>query len=160
LELGLAPTSTSTSERRRRSCTFPDARARPVLAPASFGEFGGDLLVGNFGDGQINAYEPQPDGSFEHVGALRDDRGRQIAIDGLWALEFGNGAAAGPRETLFFTTLPGGRGHLRIRTSPPRRRFAVVVRAPGAPRQRSNKQLTGPQPDPGHDATALGLSRA
>jgi uncharacterized protein (TIGR03118 family) len=77
-----------------------------ALAPASFGEFGGDLLVGNFGDGQINAYEPQPDGSFERIGALRDDRGRQISIDGLWALEFGNGAAAGPSTTLFFTAGP------------------------------------------------------
>ena len=77
-----------------------------ALAPASFGEFGGDLLVGNFGDGQINAYAPQPDGSFERVGGLRDDSGRQIAIDGLWALEFGNGAAAGPKETLFFTAGP------------------------------------------------------
>jgi len=76
------------------------------LAPASFGEFGGDLLVGNFGDGQINAYEPQPDGSFERVGGLRDDSGRQISIDGLWALEFGNGAAAGPKENLFFTAGP------------------------------------------------------
>jgi uncharacterized protein (TIGR03118 family) len=77
-----------------------------ALAPASFGEFGGDLLVGNFGDGQINAYEPQPDGSFERVGGLRDDSGRQISIDGLWALEFGNGAAAGPKENLFFTAGP------------------------------------------------------
>jgi uncharacterized protein (TIGR03118 family) len=77
-----------------------------ALAPASFGEFGGDLLVGNFGDGQINAYAPQSDGSFERVGGLRDDSGRQIAIDGLWALEFGNGAAAGPKETLFFTAGP------------------------------------------------------
>jgi uncharacterized protein (TIGR03118 family) len=77
-----------------------------ALAPASFGEFGGDLLVGNFGDGQINAYEPQPDGSFERVGGLRDDSGRQIAIDGLWALQFGNGGTAGPKEKLFFTAGP------------------------------------------------------
>jgi uncharacterized protein (TIGR03118 family) len=40
-------------------------------APGSFGRFGGDLLVGNFGDGQINAYEEEADGSFEHSGTLR-----------------------------------------------------------------------------------------
>jgi uncharacterized protein (TIGR03118 family) len=75
-------------------------------APASFGAFGGDLLVGNFGDGQINAYESQADGTYERVGGLRDSSGRQISIDGLWALEFGNGASAGPASTLFFTAGP------------------------------------------------------
>ncbi len=75
-------------------------------APASFGAFGGDLLVGNFGDGQINAYAQQPDGTYERVGGLRDSSGSQISIDGLWALEFGNGAAAGPTNTLFFTAGP------------------------------------------------------
>jgi uncharacterized protein (TIGR03118 family) len=78
-----------------------------ALAPATFGQFGGDLLVGNFGDGQINAYAPQADGSFERVGGLRDARGRQISIDGLWALEFGHGSPNnGPTNTLFFTAGP------------------------------------------------------
>jgi uncharacterized protein (TIGR03118 family) len=75
-------------------------------APASFGSFGGDLLVGNFGDGQINAYEPQSDGTFEHVGRLRQPDGKVLSIDGLWALAFGNDAAAGSSDTLFFTAGP------------------------------------------------------
>jgi uncharacterized protein (TIGR03118 family) len=77
-----------------------------ALAPASFGRFGGDLLVGNFGDGAINAYEELPNGHFAHRGELRGTDGRPLAIDGLWALEFGNGQAAGPTGTLFFTAGP------------------------------------------------------
>ena len=76
-----------------------------ALAPSDFGRFSGDLLVGNFGDGQINAYEPGANGKWAHRGELREG-GRKIAIDGLWALEFGNGANAGPTNTLFFTAGP------------------------------------------------------
>jgi uncharacterized protein (TIGR03118 family) len=77
-----------------------------AMAPDGFGPFGGDLLVGNFGDGQINAYEPQSDGTFEHVGRLRQSDGKVLSIDGLWALGFGNDAAAGSSDTLFFTAGP------------------------------------------------------
>jgi uncharacterized protein (TIGR03118 family) len=81
-------------------------------APVSFGAFGGDLLVGNFGDGEINAYEPQADGTYERVGALRDANHNPILIDGLWALDFGKGAPRnGPTDTLFFTAGPGGEHH-------------------------------------------------
>jgi uncharacterized protein (TIGR03118 family) len=80
-------------------------------APPSFGRFGGDLLVGNFGDGRINAYEELPNGHFEHRGELRGAGGQPLAIDGLWALEFGNGATAGPKETLFFTAGPDDESH-------------------------------------------------
>jgi uncharacterized protein (TIGR03118 family) len=80
-----------------------------ALAPASFGEFGGDLLVGNFGDGQINAYEELPNGHFEHRGTLHSTDGGKFAIDGLWSLQFGHGAANnGPTNTLFFTAGPNG----------------------------------------------------
>jgi uncharacterized protein (TIGR03118 family) len=76
-------------------------------APAGFGSFGGDLLVGNFGDGHINAYKPIVDGRFYiPQGPLRDTAGAALSIDGLWALEFGNGAAAGPTGSLFFTAGP------------------------------------------------------
>src|SRR6266545_3486386 len=51
-------------------------------APASYGRFGGDLLVGNFGAGQISAFEPQPDGTFELVGQLRMSDRRVLTIDG------------------------------------------------------------------------------
>ena len=82
-----------------------------ALAPASFGRFGGDLLVGNFGDGRINAYEELPNGHFEHRGELRGTDGKPLTIDGLWALRFGNDAAAGPSSTLFFTAGPDDESH-------------------------------------------------
>ena len=76
-------------------------------APANFGRFSGDLLVGNFGDGQINAYEELTNGQFVHRGELRTADGKSLAIDGLWALQFGHGAPAnGPVNTLFFTAGP------------------------------------------------------
>ena len=71
-----------------------------ALAPANFGRFSNDLLVGNFGDGRINAVDPQT-GDF--LGQLRDASNRPITIDGLWGLEFGNDGNAGPSTTLFFT---------------------------------------------------------
>jgi uncharacterized protein (TIGR03118 family) len=77
-----------------------------ALAPASFGRFGGDLLVGNFGDGEINAYAELPNGHFERRGELRGGDGKPLAIDGLWALEFGNNGLAGPSTRLFFTAGP------------------------------------------------------
>jgi len=78
-----------------------------ALAPASFGRFGGDLLVGNFGDGHVNAYQETPDGTFELIGALRTTDGRKLVIDGLWALQFGHGTVNnGPVDTLFFTAGP------------------------------------------------------
>jgi uncharacterized protein (TIGR03118 family) len=76
-----------------------------------FGAFGGDLLVGNFGDGRIHAYAPTASGSFEPAGALRTSSGRIIVIDGLWALQFGNGDAAGPANSLFFTAGPDDETH-------------------------------------------------
>jgi uncharacterized protein (TIGR03118 family) len=81
-------------------------------APAGFGPFAGDLLVGNFGDGKINAYQPQADGRYERVDALRGEDHRPIAIDGLWAIAFGKGAAAnGSADTLFFTAGPDDESH-------------------------------------------------
>jgi uncharacterized protein (TIGR03118 family) len=71
-----------------------------ALAPAGFGDFGGDLLVGNFGDGTIHAYDPH-NGHFE--GTLRDAAGKPITIENLWALRFGNNAGSGSSNTLFFT---------------------------------------------------------
>jgi len=75
-------------------------------APSSFGRFGGDLLVGNFADGQINAYEEMPNGHFEHRGTLRAAHDGKLTIDGLWALEFGNAGNNGDPNTLFFPAGP------------------------------------------------------
>jgi len=69
-----------------------------VLAPASFGRFGGDLLVGNFGNGMINAYNPN---TGAHLGQLRRPNGMPVHIDGLWGLMFGNGNAAKTGQLLF-----------------------------------------------------------
>ncbi len=75
-------------------------------APKDFGAFSGDLLVGNFGDGRINAYAWCA-GHYHWAGVLKDAMGTPISIDGLWALEFGNGGPSGPTTTLFFTAGPG-----------------------------------------------------
>jgi uncharacterized protein (TIGR03118 family) len=69
-----------------------------ALAPRHFGAFSGDLLVGNFGDGAINAYDPRT-GEFQ--GQLRNKDGNPIKINGLWALRFGNGVAGTPTTLLF-----------------------------------------------------------
>jgi uncharacterized protein (TIGR03118 family) len=71
-----------------------------AIAPANFGGFSNDLLVGNFGNGHINAYAPTT-GAF--VGAVTDGQGNPIVINGLWALKFGNGGQAGPTNTLYFS---------------------------------------------------------
>ena len=71
-----------------------------AMAPSNFGSFSNDLLVGNFGDGTINAFNPK-NGRF--VGELKNANGQPIAITHLWGLAFGNGGAAGPTNTLYFT---------------------------------------------------------
>lgn len=85
-----------------------DAPWGVTLAPAGFGGFGGDLLIGNFGTGQINAFDPAT-GAF--VGTLSDANGNPITNDGLWSLAFDlpNGApgALNPNE-LYFTAGPNG----------------------------------------------------
>jgi len=81
-----------------------------AMAPAEgFGRFSGDLLVGNFGDGTINAYAPMANGHFEYRGSLRGADGKPLVIDGLWAIEFGRDAPNGNNgssKTLFFTAGP------------------------------------------------------
>jgi uncharacterized protein (TIGR03118 family) len=72
-----------------------------ALAPEGFGTFSHHLLVGNFGDGRINAFDVDS-GAFDSQ--LRDPEGDPLTINGLWALQFGNGATnGGSRHTLFFT---------------------------------------------------------
>jgi uncharacterized protein (TIGR03118 family) len=80
-------------------------------APATFGRFSGDLLVGNFGDGRITAYR-QRHGHFTPAGQLRSASRKPVRIDGLWALQFGLGAANnGPTDSLFFTAGPNDEKH-------------------------------------------------
>src|SRR4029077_21250687 len=71
-----------------------------TLAPPTFGAFGGDILVGNFGNGHINAYDPT---SGELQGELSSPGGGPIAIDGLWGLRFAPATPGAGPNTLFFT---------------------------------------------------------
>jgi uncharacterized protein (TIGR03118 family) len=81
-----------------------------ALAPADFSVFGNDLLVGNFGNGRISAYT-QKGSNWVYKGQLRHANGAPIEIDGLWGIAFGNGAAAGPANTLYFVSGPSGEKH-------------------------------------------------
>ncbi len=85
-----------------------------LALPANFGMFSGDLLVGNFGNGQILAYQMQSDGTFEFVNFLKGTDRKRIVIDGLWGIAFGSGNAnnaSGPANTLFFAAGPDGESH-------------------------------------------------
>jgi uncharacterized protein (TIGR03118 family) len=79
-------------------------------APKNFGQFSKALLVGNFGDGRINAYDLRT-GSF--LGTLSDAQSTPLAIDGLWALEFGTTKGSHNRRTptLFFSSGPNDEGN-------------------------------------------------
>jgi len=79
-----------------------------ALAPANFGPLSNALLVGNFGDGKINAFDATTGAA---MGALSNAAGAPIAIDGLWGLAFGNGINAQPANTLFFSGGPSDETH-------------------------------------------------
>lgn len=78
-----------------------------ALAPDGFGRFSGALLVGNFGNGRINAFDPWT-GVF--LGQVRGPDHHPLVIDGLWALRFGNGVTGTP-QTLLFTAGPDDEQH-------------------------------------------------
>ena len=75
-----------------------------AMAPATFGQFANDMLIGNFGDGVINAFDPT---SSKWLGAVTGPDGKPLVNDGLWSLTFGgalnsNGTTSSP-DTLFFS---------------------------------------------------------
>ncbi|NEQ96890.1 MAG: TIGR03118 family protein [Cyanothece sp. SIO2G6] len=70
-----------------------------VMAPDNFGEYSNMLLVSNFGDGTIVAFDPETRTAVDY---LRDDSGEAIVIDGLWGLTFGNGGSLGETNDLYF----------------------------------------------------------
>ena len=80
-----------------------------ALAPASFGAFGGDLLVGNFGDGTINAYDPT---SFALKGQLQDSTGKPIQNNNLWEILFGSNGTGDPNTLYFSAGVNGEKGGL------------------------------------------------
>lgn len=79
-----------------------------ALGPSSFGDFAGDLFVGNFGDGRINIFDLATN---TFIGQLLDIHGNPIAIDGLWALTPGNDGRAGSADRLYFTAGPDEESH-------------------------------------------------
>lgn len=79
-------------------------------APDDFGPFSGDLLIGNLGNGRINAYR-LTGGNWQFDGTLRRPNGRPLKIDGLWGIGFGNGDAAGPTNVLYFAAGPDEETH-------------------------------------------------
>jgi len=89
----------------------PNAPWGLAMAPSSFGVFSGDLLIGNFGNGRISAYQDRGGGKWVFKGQLRRGDQTIVTIDGLWAIAFGNGAAGGPTTSLYFAAGPGGEAH-------------------------------------------------
>jgi len=84
----------------------PNAPWGLAMAPATgFGSFSGDLLVGNFGDGRISAYTIA-NGKWVYKGQVRKGDGTIVVVPGLWAIAFGNGAAAGPTTSLYYAAGP------------------------------------------------------
>jgi uncharacterized protein (TIGR03118 family) len=93
-----------------------------AIAPANFGPFSGALLVANFGDGTIAAFDVAT-GAFRDY--LRDPSGKPISIDKIWGLAFGNGVSLGDADSLYFTAGPNeeqdgifGRLRYSARTAP------------------------------------------
>jgi uncharacterized protein (TIGR03118 family) len=78
-----------------------------AIAPASFGQFAGDLLVGNFGDGRINAFTL----TGTPLGQLQGADGSPLFIDGLWALIPGNDGNGGNSQSIYFSAGPDGETH-------------------------------------------------
>jgi uncharacterized protein (TIGR03118 family) len=78
-----------------------------AIAPATFGTFSNALLIGNFGNGWINAFDPA---SGRFLGALTDAKGKPIVIDKLWDLLVGDAAAGGP-DSVWFSSGPADETH-------------------------------------------------
>jgi uncharacterized protein (TIGR03118 family) len=78
-------------------------------APAGFGQFSGDLLIGNFGDGTINVFDPN---SGMWLAQLQDSSGNPLVNLGLWDLKFGNGGSGGFAKSLYFTAGIPGNGNV------------------------------------------------
>jgi uncharacterized protein (TIGR03118 family) len=79
-----------------------------ALAPSSFGSFAGDLLVGNFGDGTVNAFDLSNN---NFVAQLLGTDGTPLSIKGLWGLTPGNGGTGGDTNTIYFSAGPQDESH-------------------------------------------------
>jgi uncharacterized protein (TIGR03118 family) len=77
-----------------------------TIAPEFFGDYSFALLVGNFGDGRINAFDAM---TGAYLGTLTDATGKAIVLEGLWGLQFGNGKTGGDAKSLYFAAgISGG----------------------------------------------------
>lgn len=100
-----------------------------ALAPADFAPLSNDVLIGNLGDGKINAYNPT---SGKFVAAVSDSAGTPLAIPGLWGIVFGNDSDNQPANTLFYAAgtadlLHGNYGRIDVGATPPALNKAPVV---------------------------------
>jgi uncharacterized protein (TIGR03118 family) len=105
-----------------------------ALAPKDYGALSNDLLVGNFGDGTINAY----DAAGKWVAAVSDSKNNPVKIPGLWGIVFGNDFGGQPHNTLFFAAGPndganGVYGRLDAGSTPPALNKAPVVKITAPP---------------------------
>jgi uncharacterized protein (TIGR03118 family) len=82
-----------------------------AVGTANFGTFSNDILIGNLGDGTVNAFDPTS-GAF--LGQLSNAAGKPLKISGLWGLMFGNGGMGGLKDTLYFTSGPSAYAHGRF----------------------------------------------
>lgn len=78
-----------------------------TIAPDSFGQFAGDLLIGNFGDGRIHAFDPR---TGDVLGVLRGTTGMPLVIEGLWGLQVGDPVAGGT-DSVWFSAGPDDEQH-------------------------------------------------
>jgi uncharacterized protein (TIGR03437 family) len=102
-----------------------------AIAPATWGAFGGAVLVGNFGNGRINAFDASTGAS---LGTLQDKNGQPIVNSGLWAITFGNGGSGGDPNTLYFAAGIQNETHgLFGAIAPPPTLLTVVNAASGLP---------------------------
>jgi uncharacterized protein (TIGR03118 family) len=104
-----------------------------ALAPSTFGAAAGDLLVANFGDGSIAAFNPTT-GAF--VDDLRNSSGDPVDIDGIWGLTFGNGVSLGDANSLYYTAGPnseqdGEFGRLSLTAVPEPGMFSLILLSGG-----------------------------
>jgi uncharacterized protein (TIGR03118 family) len=76
-----------------------------ALAPASFGRYGGDLVVANFGDGRLTAFR-KSGGRWTFAGTLSGPDGKPLVLNGVWGIAFGKGGSAGETDQLFFASGP------------------------------------------------------
>jgi len=79
-----------------------------AFAPGNFGAFSDALIVGNFGDGQLHAFDPE---TGNYLGEMKHENGKPIVIDGLWGITFGNGVNGGDKNALYFASGPDDEMH-------------------------------------------------